>query len=153
MLKIETSVKGDWRRLSASRWLAGVEGVIEDLRTARFVQPAMLLRETAHLLAAAPQPLAAWLGPVADIEALEAMLAAQAEESFALALIPPQVGYMLSRGPNGVNLATVIMPGPEQEKYTAEGETAAIALLAAFVTALRAAAGQILAEVETERLN
>jgi hypothetical protein len=100
---------------------------------------------------AAPAPLTSWLGPVVDVEAMEMMLAAGAAESAALALIPPQAGYMLSRGPNGVHLASVFMPGAGQEEYCAEGDTAALALLAAFVSAVRDAAGQRL--TETERLN
>ena len=125
--------------------------MIADLDAGSSDQQTMLLREAMHLMIAAPPPLAAWLGPVADVETMECMLAAGAAESAALALIPDSAGYMLSRGPNGVHLASVFVPGIGREEYSAEGDTAALALLAAFVSAMREAAGLLLAE--GERLN
>lgn len=151
MARMATVVRTGWRRLSEPRWYAGIDGLIEDLCAGRCAQQTMLLREAMHLLIAAPVPLANWLGPVVDVEAMETMLAAGASESAALALVPPQAGYMLSRGPNGVHLASVFMPGAAREEYTAEGDTAALALLAALVSAVRDAAGLLL--TEGERLN
>lgn len=151
MARSAVAARVGWRRLSEPRWLAGIDGVIGDLQAGRCAGQAMLLRETMHLVMAAPAPLASWLGPIADVEAVEGMLAAGAEESAALALIPPQAGYMLSRGPNGVHLASVFMPGAGQEEYAAEGDTAALALLAAFANGLRDVAGHLL--TEPERLN
>lgn len=151
MTRMETTGRSGWRRLSEPRWLSGMDGLIEDLCAGRSGQQTMLLREAMHLMLGAPQPLAAWLGAIIDVEAMEMMLAAGAGESAALALVPPQAGYMLSRGPNGVHLASVFMPDARKEEYTAEGDTAALALLAAFVSAVRDTAGQLL--TETERLN
>jgi hypothetical protein len=133
------------RRLSESHWFAGIDGMIADLHAGRPAQQAMLLREAMHLMIAAPAPLAAWLGPVADVESIECLLAAEASESAALALIPDHAGYMLSRGCNGVHLASVILPGMVREKYVAEGSSAALALLGAFVAAMRDVAGLLLA--------
>lgn len=151
MARSEVAARTGWRRLSEPRWLAGIDGVIEDLYAGRSIQQSVLLRETMHLLMAAPAPLASWLGPVADVEAVERMLASGAEESAALALIPRQASYMLSRGPDGIHLASVFMPGAGHEEYSAEGDTAALALLAALVTALRGASG--LFPTESERFN
>lgn len=151
MTRIAVTGRAGWRRLSEPRWLSGMDGLIDDLCAGRSGQQTMLLREAMHLMIAAPQPLAVWLGPVVDVEAMEMMLAAGAGESAALALVPPQAGYMLSRGPNGVHLASVFMPGAPREEYMAEGDTGALALLAAFVSAVRDTAGHLL--TETERLN
>jgi hypothetical protein len=146
-----TAGKSGWRRLSEPRWFAGVDGLIDDLRDGHGAQQTILLREAMHLMIAAPAPLATWLGAVVDVEAMETMLAAGAAESAALALIPLHAGYMLSRGPNGVNLASVFLPGPGEEEYSAEADTAALALLAAFVSGVRDAAKHLL--TEAERLN
>lgn len=71
--------------------------------------------------------------PVAS-SVLDAMIAARAYESAALALVGPAAGYMLSRGGTGICLASVYLPGCEQR--TCEGATPALALLAATATGL-----------------
>ena len=63
------------------------------------------------------------------------MLATGAYESAALSLLPRSAGYMLSRGPSGEHLATVILPESEQERI-AGGATAALALIAALMAEL-----------------
>lgn len=136
--------------MSEPRWFAGIDGLIDDLCAGRAPE-AILVREAMHLLVAAPAHLASWLECAIDIEGIETMLAAGAGESAALALVPRQAGYMLSRGPNGVHLASIFMPGARREEYTAEGDTAALALLAAFVATVRDAAGHLLSD--GERLN
>ena len=68
-------------------------------------------------------------------QALEAMIAAHAYDSAALALIGERAGYTLSRGGNGVCLASIYLPGCHTE-HTCEGDTPALALLAAAATAL-----------------
>lgn len=151
MARMATVGRTGWRRLSEPRWYAGIDGLIDDLCAGRPARQTMLLREAMHLLIAAPAPLASWLGPVVDVEAMETMLAAGASESAALALVPPQAGYLLSRGPNGVHLASIFTPDTTHKEYTAEGDTAALALLAALVSAVRDAAGLLL--TDGERLN
>ncbi|MBW8753057.1 MAG: hypothetical protein JF595_02720 [Sphingomonadales bacterium] len=66
---------------------------------------------------------------------VERLLAAQAYESAAISLMEPETGFLLSRGPNGVCLASVVLAGQTQET-TAEGSTLALALLRAKTLAL-----------------
>ena len=73
-----------------------------------------------------------------DERALEAMVAAGAYETAALALLGSETGFMLSRGVKGSSLATVVLSGRDEE-MTVEGTTAALALLAALAMALLAA--------------
>ena len=79
----------------------------------------------------------AWGGPPLWNRAgvLEAMLAAGAYESAVMALLGPEVCFMLSRGGYGLCLATVVLPGSENE-VTAEASTPALALLTALASAL-----------------
>lgn len=143
--------RAGWRRLSEPRWVAGIDGMILDLNPGCGARETALLRTAMHLMVAAPRRLAAWLGPVADVEAIECMLAAGAVESAALSLIPDHARYMLSRGPGGLHLASIVVPGSAREEYTAQGDTAALALLTAFVAAMRDAAGLLFPD--SERLN
>jgi hypothetical protein len=66
------------------------------------------------------------------------LLPAGAVESAALALVPEEAGYMLSRGNGGWHLASFVLPGLDEE-ITAEGPTMALALIGAMAGALRAA--------------
>lgn len=72
--------------------------------------------------------------------AFEAMLVCCAPESAALSLIPSRAGYMLSRGEGGVHLGSIFLP--ECGEHTAECGTAALAILAATLSAWRAMLGQ-----------
>lgn len=65
----------------------------------------------------------------------EAMLLCGALESAALALLPRNASFMLSRGTNGRHLGSVFMP--ECGEHTAEGNTAALAVMAATLSAWR----------------
>ncbi|MBU3991608.1 MAG: hypothetical protein KKA12_03510, partial [Alphaproteobacteria bacterium] len=72
---------------------------------------------------------------------VEALLAAGAPESAALALIGGSAGYMLSRGGDGQHLASVVLPG-RGEEVTAGGDTLALALIGALALALAEAEAQ-----------
>lgn len=78
-----------------------------------------------------------WGAPPVELDpaALEAMLAAGACESAAMALLGPEVAFMLSRSSYGICMASVVLPGGRQEA-TAEGRTLVLALLAALAVAL-----------------
>lgn len=66
----------------------------------------------------------------------EKMLACGAPESAALSLIPQQAGFMLSRGGNGRHIGSVFMA--ECGEHTLEGNTAALAIMAASLSAFHA---------------
>jgi hypothetical protein len=93
------------------------------------------VREAFDLLMLAPPGHYLHLLPQLAEAKLEAMLAAGAYESAALALLPKNAGYMLSQGPNGEHIASVFLPASEQE-MTAGGATAALALVAALMAEL-----------------
>lgn len=70
------------------------------------------------------------LPPVAQFEA---MLLCGALESAALALLPRNASFMLSRGANGRHLGSVFIA--ECGEHTVEGRTAALAMAAATLSA------------------
>lgn len=67
-------------------------------------------------------------------ELVEVMIAARAFESAALAVIGPQAAWMLSKGSENACLASVLLPGMNEE-ITREGATPALALIAAWASA------------------
>lgn len=83
---------------------------------------------------------------------LEVLLAADAYESAALALLGPEWGYMMSRGSGGVCLATVIAPGGDEDT-TAQGATPALALMIALASALLGEGMQNLESVKPSRIS
>ena len=93
------------------------------------------LRACHALLQAAPETVLPWVKALLATDRFEALLKAGAAESAALALLGDCCGYMLSRGPMGEALATVILPGSSNE-CTANGDTLALAIAAALAQAL-----------------
>lgn len=93
------------------------------------------IREAFDLLMLAPSGLLARLSHTASEKSIKAMLAAGAFESAALTLLPQGAGYMLSRGASGEHLASIFLAHSECE-MTANGSTAALALVAALTTEL-----------------
>jgi hypothetical protein len=98
-----------------------------------------VLRAAMALLAAAPPGQRARFATLPSRGQFEALLAAGAGESAALALLPPDAAYIVSRGGAGVNLASVMVDGDDEE-VAAEAATAGLALLAALAGALYHAA-------------
>lgn len=88
------------------------------------------LREAAFLLAGGGIE-----GREVDPARIEAMLAASAGESAALAILGADTAFMVSRGPNGRCLASLFGASSEEE-IVAEGATIGLALLGAFASAL-----------------
>ena len=123
---------------------AGIVQVLLACTTATATDAAPLLRKgyaaVAEELSMTPTSLAK-LPPAGKFEA---MLICGALESAALALLPCDASFMLSRGANGRHLGSVFMP--ECGEHTVEGITAALALMAATLLAwrdlLRAQAGE-----------
>lgn len=70
----------------------------------------------------------------------EALLRSGGTESAAMALIPSRAGFMLSRGEHGNHIGSIYML--ECGEHTAECGTAALALLAATLSACGAVIGQ-----------
>ncbi|MEP7222205.1 MAG: hypothetical protein ABI673_06010 [Novosphingobium sp.] len=97
-------------------------------------EQARRLRELRELLASAPSLLSSITVP--DRATYAALLRAEAWESAALSLLGDDCGYMLSRGTGGRVMASIVLPGADEES-TASADTAALAIAAALATALR----------------
>ena len=93
------------------------------------------LREAWLLMHQAPADMHAMWPKLPDMQAFEAMLRAEAHESAALALVGPEIGFLLSRGGNGEALASIVLPGASND-HTVSGATPALALITALGLAL-----------------
>jgi len=109
---------------STGRLRARLRDLLHDCVASAAAEQADRLAEACELLACGH-----------DAARIDVMLRAGAYESAALAVIGEGAGYMLSRGPSGSALASVILPGSEDEA-TAEASTPALALIAAHVAAI-----------------
>lgn len=74
-------------------------------------------------------------GAVPSAATIDTLIAAGAHDALALALVEPRAGYMLSHAPGGKHLATVVVSEAGAE-FSAEGQSAALALLGALASAL-----------------
>jgi hypothetical protein len=132
-----------WRERLSELCEACIEGVASEA-TAR-------LREAFALFSLAPEESVMHGAALPRTAAFEAMLACGAEESAALALLPKGSGFLLSRGEDGLCLASVMLGGAHEE-VTAQGATPALAMLATMAAALfvgsRGAEAGALAEVD-----
>jgi hypothetical protein len=118
---------GDWYDA-----LAGLACDCADVPASAEAQVLRALRD--HLLHAP------WIHSLAgvnlpDAAEFETLLSAGAGESAALRLIGEDAGYMLSRGPGGMCLASVILPG-RTEEASCGGESFGLALAGALALAL-----------------
>lgn len=110
-----------------------------------------LLREGYALLAIAPGQHRRRFVRLPRRERFEALLAVGASECAALALMPDNAAYIVSRGSNGVHLASVMLDGDDEE-VAAEAPNAGLALLAALAGALRHTAPLTGGKVEFDAL-
>ena len=93
------------------------------------------LRELRELLVQAPSPGLVRGISVPSAERLDELIAVGAGQSAALAMLGAECGYLLSRGAGGQHLASVILPGADEET-SSSGDTLALALIAALALAL-----------------
>ena len=96
---------------------------------------AQRLRDLRDLLAQAPTPSLARGVQAIPAERLDALFAAEATASAALALVGDDCGYLISRGAGGQFLVSIILPGAAEET-SASGDTLALALTGAIALAL-----------------
>ena len=76
-----------------------------------------------------------------DRSKFAAMIACGAYESAAMLLLGPDLSFLLSRGANGVCIASAVL-ADEDEDVTAQAATPALALIAAHVAAVLAGDGR-----------
>ncbi|MDE2597268.1 MAG: hypothetical protein KGL44_10365 [Sphingomonadales bacterium] len=124
-------------QLAVGAWIARLDALARDCADAERTEQPRLLREARDVLRLAPHQVSTPFGLIADPHRFEALIAAQAFESAALALLGGEAGYMISRGGGQTHLASVILPGMTED-VTAEAASAALALLSAQAAALAA---------------
>lgn len=125
--------------LDGARWSGLLRDLAEECMDCTAGEQRGLLRQAAQLLRRGPAGDDYGCLSPADFEA---MIRIGAFESAAISLLGPESGYLLSRGPNGLHLASVFLPGRDVE-VTAEAPTAALALVAALALSLAAPAGSL----------
>ncbi len=116
-------------------WLHRLEGLAMAIANAPTGREGDLVRLFHDLMASAPDP--ALLGGlhIPDTARLDALLAADAADSAALAFMGEHTGFCLSGNGDGGHLASVLLLGAAEE-VTASGPTLALACLAALALAV-----------------
>lgn len=124
-------------------WRARAEKLVHDCAEQAADNAAGLLREAISLLFMAPATVSSRLGELCDIARMDALLAAGATDSAALALLPADAVWMLSRGGEGLYLATVMLAGGDIDDDEASGcgESPAQAIAGALLAAAQACLG------------
>lgn len=124
--------------LAAGNWHQRWRGFAAECEESTPAEEADRIREAWTLCRLAPAGMRALFAGLPAASRVEGLLAADAAESAALALVGPGMGYMLSRGGHGVALASLVLRQGEAD-HSAEGATLALALLSALARALAAA--------------
>ncbi len=102
------------------------------------VGTACLLRAARRLLSEAPQPWRQVFAQLPPREDFDALISAGGEAAAALALVEGRGSYMISYGPGGQHLATVVFEGQSGEA-SAQGASLALAVLGALAASLAGA--------------
>lgn len=130
--------------MQAGEWRLRLAELCRDCSAANGGEEAGPLRLAWHLLAKAPDGAANGMGAMVHHlptrPHFEALLALRAYDSAALALMPDQAAYILSRSASGDYLASVLLPHGDEE-MTAQAPTLALALVSALLACLARIAG------------
>ncbi|MEY4721477.1 MAG: hypothetical protein RIQ46_1202 [Pseudomonadota bacterium] len=122
--------------MTPSIWRSHLRALAAECDASAAEEQGERIREGWQLLASAPfKPSDTQPFCLPPSDAIEAMIEAEAFESAALSLISPDMGFLLSRGGNGLAIASVVLPGGEED-HTASGASPALALLSALALAL-----------------
>ncbi|MFT4025775.1 MAG: hypothetical protein QM676_03075 [Novosphingobium sp.] len=117
-------------------WGRGLAELVQALPGAAADDQAALLRKGFGAIADAAALNPAFFADLPSTQRFETLLASGAFESAAVAVIPAHAGYMLSRGGNGRHIGSVFMTGCGE--HTVEGNTAALSIMAAMLSACHA---------------
>lgn len=117
-------------------WMSELDNLYFDIAATEAGAAAPILQEIYALLVRTPKPISRLGASKACVERFRSFLEMGALDSAAVALMDPKIGYMVSRGPNGVYLASVALPGMI-DGICADGATFALALVSAYLAALR----------------
>ena len=120
---------------TASQWRIALAQLCQDSALAQPGEESAMLRLGHALLSNLPDPRSSLGDHLPPAARFEALLAAGAHDSAALALVPEMGSYIVSRAGEGGCMASVLLPGMEEE-MTSEGESPALALVSALAAAL-----------------
>lgn len=118
-------------------WLGQMNDFLYDCAVSAPVEQADRIREACALFDQPHPPAAGFVALPVEHQLIDDLLCAGGFESAVLALVAPETGYMLSRGGNGLCIASVATADGSGE-VTVEGTTMALALLGALVSAILA---------------
>lgn len=121
-------------RMDPRTWTARLGEFATDCALGGPPDEAERLRELLVLLLLAPAPCNQAVGALPAEDELERLLAAGGAASAALTLLGEWAGYMLSHGPGGGHMATVVVRSGREAH--AEAATPALALASALARAL-----------------
>lgn len=121
--------------MTASEWRLRLAQLCQDSALAEAGEEDAMLRLGHALLANLPDPHCALGDHLPPAARFEALLAAGAHDSAAFALVPEAGSYIVSRAGEGGCMASVMLPGMEEER-TSQGESLALALVSALAAAL-----------------
>jgi len=131
--------------MNTGEWRLRLAELCQDCANADGGEEAEPLRQALHLMARVPDANEAGMGAMADHlppqAHFEALLALGAYDSAAMALMPEQASYILSRSASGQCLASVLLPDVDEE-MTSQAQTPALALVSALMACLTTMAGR-----------
>lgn len=134
-MSIYVTAKPSLPRIAEEDWLHLLDALALRSSTAQPAEQRECLADLAQLLSFAPRQAALAGIEVPGEAQLEAMIAASACASAALAFLSAETGYLISRSAAGHHLASLAMPGRSDE-VTAGGRSAALAIIGALCLAL-----------------
>lgn len=123
-------------RMDSRTWSRRVALLAATACDAAADQEVTLLREGLAILTVAPSLHAPRFAALPDSARFEKLLATGACMNAALALLPADAAFIVSRGNQGINLASVMLDG-EDDEVAAEAATLGLALLAALAGAMQ----------------
>lgn len=122
----------------ADEWRQALADLCRQAAAADAEDQADFLRVARTLLAVSPDDQAHRFADLPSRAGFEILLAAQAWESAALALLPDTAGYLLSRSGDGVAIASLVLPECSED-VCAEASSPALAMVSALAGAIMAA--------------
>jgi hypothetical protein len=125
--------------MTMAEWRLRLAELCRDCASAESEDEGDLLLKTYGLIAKAPQVQSGLHDHLPPMSTMQALVKLGAHDSAALALMPENASYILSRSIDGDCLASVILPDMDEE-MTSEAQTPALSLLSALAACLASAA-------------
>ena len=124
--------------MNAADWRQGLADLSRQAGDADAEDQADFLRIARTLMTVAPESEAWSVGDLPSRSGFEALLAVEAWESAALALLPETAGYLFSRSGDGCCIVSLMLPHADED-ITAEAGSPALALVSALAASVMAA--------------